>query len=305
MKERNTDRSGRSLLAMRLRPLASVAAVAVLSLAASGCNKFEAKQRIRDGNAHFKEQQYTEALASYEEALRLDPSESRIHKFIAMANMGLYNPGSQHEKDKKAYEDAVTHFKTYLQAKPDDEKAGQYLVTTYMNAQKYDDAIGYFRDFFAKHPTDVKAVQTIAMLYAKQGNFDESIAWQKRRSEIETTNPEVFYTMGVTCWDKSYHTVGVDIAADTGLTPEKRKEILDFGTAQLQKAIQLKPDYYESMLYVNLMYREYAKMEPDPVKKQALVDTATEWQKKALEIRKIAEKKRREEQAAKNPLEAL
>jgi hypothetical protein len=38
---------------------------------------------------------------------------------------------------------------------------------------------------------------------------------------------------------------------------------------------------------------------------QAHIDQANEWQKKALEIRKKVLQKEREEQAAKNPLEAL
>ena len=58
--------------------------------------------------------------------------------------------------------------------------------------------------------------------------------------------------MGVTAWDKSYNSPGADISPEHGLTPEKRKEILDFGMAQLDKAIELNPDYFEAMLYKNL-----------------------------------------------------
>ena len=54
------------------------------------------------------------------------------------------------------------------------------------------------------------------MLYAKKGDYENSIVWQKKRAELEPTNAEVFYTMGVTAWDKSYNTVGTDISPDTG-----------------------------------------------------------------------------------------
>ena len=133
------------------------------------------------------------------------------------------------------------------------------------------------------------------MLYAKQGDYENSVEWQKKRGTLEPNNAEVFYTMGVTAWDKSYNAVGADISPDKGLTPEKRKEILDFGMAQLDKAIELNPDYFEALLYKNLLYRQYVRIESDPVKVAELNAKATELQQKALEMKKkIQEKQRRD-----------
>jgi tetratricopeptide (TPR) repeat protein len=220
-------------------------------------------------------------------------------KFLAMGNMALYNPGSTHPKDQEALEKSIKYFKEYLAAKPEDDKAAKYLVTTYMNASRFEDAINYFKEWFTKHPTDSQAVQTLAMLYAKKGEFEQSMEWQKKRSTLEPNNAEVFYTMGVTCWEKSFHT------PPDGMDGQKRKELVDFGMAQLVKANQLKTDYFEAMLYVNLMYRELAKLENDEVKKAELLVNAEDWRKRALEARERSVKKDREEAAKKNPLEAL
>lgn len=270
-----------------------------LAFASAGCNKFKSRQLIRKGNAYFKEQLYVDALKAYEEAQQLDPEEIRIDKFVAMGHMANYNPGSQHPKDLEALEKAIQHFKKYLAERPDDEKAAKYLVTTYMNSQRYDDAIAYFKDWFQKKPTDHQAAQTIAMLHAKKGEFDQSMEWQEKLAGLQPKSAEVFYTMGVTCWDKAYNT------PPDGLTPEQRKAIVDRGMAALQKANELRTDYFEAMLYVNLLYREYAKLETDPAKKDALIAQATDWQKKALDARARALKKEREEAAAKNPLDAI
>ncbi len=264
-----------------------------------GCDKFRARQLIRAGNANFKEQQYETALKKYEEAQQLDPNEVRLDKFVAMAHMALYNPGSKHEKDLLALNKAIEHFKKYLAANPNDEKAAKYLVTTYMNSQRYDDAIAYFQEWFKAHPNDGQAVQTIAMLYAKKGDFKESLEWQKKRAALEPNNAEIFYTMGVTCWDKSYNTV------PAAMDPAERRQIVDFGMQQLMRSVELRPDYFEAMLYINLLYREYAKMEGDEAKKAEYRAKADEWQKKALEARARALKKEREEAAQKNPLEAI
>lgn len=283
----------------------AAASLAVLSLGAAGCDKFKSKQLIREGNSYFKEQLYEDALKKYEAAQALDPGEVRLDKFVAMGYMALYNPGSTHPKDQEALSRSIEHFKKYLAAKPEDDKAAKFLVTTYMNAQKYDDAIKYFKELVVTHPKDSRAVQTIAMLYAKQGDYENSMEWQKKRGELEPNHAEVFYTMGVTAWDKSYNTMGIDTSPDKGITNEKRKAMLDFGMAQLDRAIQLNPDYSEAMLYKNLLYRQYVRIETDPARVAELNAKATEWQQKALEIRKKMQEKHRLEQANKNPLEAM
>jgi hypothetical protein len=105
--------------------------------------------------------------------------------------------------------------------------------------------------------------------------------------------------MGVTAWDKSYNT------PPESLDVEARRKILDEGMSNLHKAVELNPDYFEAMLYINLLHREYAKIEPDPAKVAEHRAQADEWQKKGLEVRRKVIQKQREEQAAKNPLEAL
>ena len=123
--------------------------------------------------------------------------------------------------------------------------------------------------------------------------------WQKKHAAMEPRKAEVWYTMGVTAWDKSYNT-GPD-----AMPPETRKKVLDDGMANLKKSLELNPDYFEAMFYVNLLYREMAKIEPDAAKVAEYKAQADEWQKKGLEIRRKVMQKQREEQAAKNPLEAL
>ena len=193
---------------------AAALAIAALAVTFMGCNRLQSRQLIRKGNQYFKEQLYSDALEKYKQAQELDPKEVRLDKFIAMSYMGMYNPGSQNQKDIDALANAIEYFKKYLAVKPDDEKAAKLLVTTYMNSQKYDEAIDFFKDMVQRNPKDSAAVQTIAMLYAKKGDFENSMTWQRKRADIEPTNAEVYYTMGVTAWDKSYNSVPESLPAD-------------------------------------------------------------------------------------------
>jgi tetratricopeptide (TPR) repeat protein len=276
---------------MRYRQRAAAAAALLFAvIALSGCNKIKSKQEIKRGNEFLKAAQYQSALAAYEEALRLDPGEKRLHKHIGIAYMGMYQPGSKHAKDLEFAQKAIDHLKQYLAAYPEDKKALEYLVSMYLNTERYDDAINFYENnLLKKDPKDSKAMQSLAMLYFKKGDFDNGVKWLKARQTIEGNNPEVYYLIGVQAWDRSYNFPDLD--------PALRAKIIDEGLEALNKAIQMKPDYFEAVSYINLLYREKAKMETDPVKKQEYTDTANKYLQQALEMRKAAQEKAKAEAA--------
>jgi tetratricopeptide (TPR) repeat protein len=266
----------------RHRAAAAVFLLVSVTLLA-GCDKIKSKQETKRGNEFLKAAQYQSALASYQEALRLDPSETKLNKHIGIAFMGLYQPGSKHPKDLEYAQNAIDHLKTYLQAYPDDKKTLEYLVSMYLNTERFDDAIAFYQNEILKRdPKDIKAMQSVSMLYFKKGDFDNGDAWLKKRLEIDN-NSEVYYLIGVQAWDRSYNFPDLD--------PALRAKIVDEGLQSLNKALEMKPDYFEAVSYINLLYREKAKMEPDPAKKQEFTDTANKYLQQALEMRKAAQEK--------------
>jgi tetratricopeptide (TPR) repeat protein len=276
-------RTMRSLPRHRQRAAAAVCCLLAV-VAFGGCNKIKSKQEIKKGNEFLKASQYQPALAAYVEAMRLDPGEKKLHKHIGLAYMGLYQPGSKHPKDLEYAQKAIDHLKSYIEAYPEDRKAREYLISMYLNAERYDDAINFYQnDLLKRDPKDSKAMQSLAMLYFKKGDFDNGVAWLKKRLEVEGNNPEVYYLIGVQAWDRSYNFPDLD--------PALRAKIVDEGLEALNKALQLKPDYFEALSYINLIYREKAKMESDPVKKQEYVDTANKYLQQALEMRRQAQEK--------------
>ena len=46
----------------------------------------------------------------------------------------------------------------------------------------------------------------------------------------------------------------------------------------------MKPDYFESMAYLNLLFRQQALLETDPIKQQALIAQADAVRGQAIEI---------------------
>jgi tetratricopeptide (TPR) repeat protein len=167
----------------------------------------------------------------------------------------------------------------------------------YLNTERFDDAIAFYQnELLRRNPKDARAMQSLAMLYFKKGDFENGVKWLKERLNVVETNEEraeVYYLIGVQAWDRSYNFPDVD--------PVVRAQIVDEGMAALNKAVEMKPDYFEAISYINLLYREKAKIETDPVKKQEYTDTANKYLQQALDLRKAAQEKAKAEAAQATP----
>ncbi|MEP7132587.1 MAG: tetratricopeptide repeat protein [Acidobacteriota bacterium] len=245
-----------------------------------GCKKIEARQEVKKGNDAFKAGNYPAALASYENASRLDPSQTKLQKNIGLAYMAMYQPGSKHQKDQEFAAKAIENLKTYLAAHPEDKRANEFLVSMYLSTDRYDDAIGFYKQRLESNPKDTKAIQSLAAMYFKKGDFKQGFEWLNKRTALEPDNPEAYVMIGVQAWDRSYHYPDID--------PATRTQIVDTGLHAVEKALQIKPDNFDALTYINLLYREKAKVETDPAKQQEDIAAADRYRQQALELRKKA-----------------
>jgi tetratricopeptide (TPR) repeat protein len=200
--------------------------------------------------------------------------------------MALYRPGSKHPKDLRFSQAAIANLKRYLSIHPDNDDAKNYLLTVYLGAERFDEAAQFFEDELRAHGGDPalasKLMQVIGMIYAKKGDFDTSLEWYKKRADLEKENHEVLYTIGVLCWDKVYKG-GMQLDLD------KRNQLIDMGLDYLNRAAALKTDYFEAVSYINLMYREKAKVAQLVGNNDDFVkfnQEADKYMRQALEMRK-------------------
>jgi hypothetical protein len=70
----------------------------------------------------------------------------------------------------------------------------------------------------------------------------------------------------------------------------------------MDEAVQINPEYFEALVYYNLLFREKAKMELDGAKRLEYIAKADEYVVKAKAVRKkqVEEEKKKQEQAAKS-----
>jgi len=251
-------------------------AALMLSLYSFGCQKIEARIAIKDANAAYEKEDYATALQHYTRARSIDPSFADLDRMIGYSQIGLYIPEDKSPQNEARADAAIAELTRYLKKRPDDRIARDALINMYLNANRTSQAIDYFRSYLQAHPADLDAVKSIATLYAKQGNFNESLNWYQKITLLDSKNPESFYIFGVVCYEK--------VAKNPPADLKEKVDIIEKGKAALQHAIDMKPDYFESMAYLNLLWRQQALTETDPVKAQQDVAKADAIRGKALEI---------------------
>ncbi|HSP16908.1 MAG TPA: tetratricopeptide repeat protein [Thermoanaerobaculia bacterium] len=257
--------------------LCLLAALALSISSLTSCRKVEARLQIRDANTAYNKEDYKTALEHYTKAREIDPKGfPELSRMIGYSRIGLYVPDDKSPANEKNADIAAAELRNYLKRKPDDRIAREALINLYLNANRTTDAINYFREWLKDHPADIEAVRSIATLYAKQGNFNESLNWYEKITLLDNNNPEAFYIYGVVCYEK--------VAKNPPADPAEKIAIIEKGKGALTRAMNMKPDYFEAIVYLNLLYRQEALVETDPVKQQALIAQAEQLKNKAVEI---------------------
>jgi predicted Zn-dependent protease len=233
---------------------------------------------IKQANEAYQREDYRAAFQHYVLARQIDSSFPDLDRMIGYAQIGLYIPDDKSPKNEAHADAAIAELSRYLKKRPDDRIARDALINMYLNANRTSQAIDYFRAYLNDHPADLEAVKSIATLYAKQGNFNESLNWYQKITLLDSKNPESFYIYGVVCYEKVAKNPPADEAA--------KQVIVDKGKEALQHAIDMKPDYFEAMAYLNLLWRQQALIDApkDPVKAQQDIAMADSIRNKAVEI---------------------
>lgn len=247
-----------------------------LSFVTVSCTKVQARMKIKEANDNYTQEKYAEAARHYEQARSIDSSFDDLDRLIGYSYIGMYKPDDKSPKNVEHASKAITALRSYLQKRPDDTAAREALINLYLNAERTDLAIDYFREYLKSKPGDLDAVRSVATLYAKAGNFNEALNWYEKVTLLDSKNPESFYVFGVVCYEK--------VAKDPNVDPAAKPAIIERGKRALERALALKSDYFEAAVYAGLLWREQAKLEPDPLKAQPIYAKADEYRTRAMAI---------------------
>ena len=258
---------------MKRYKLALLCGALLLALAACGCDKLKARDHLNKGVNDFRNAQFQPAIMHFKEAVRLDPTLLNARLYLATAYAQQYVPGAESDENTKIAQQAI-------------------------------DA---FQDVLKIDPGNVTAVASIAQIYYNMKKFDQAKEYNERRIKLEPNNPEPYYWIGVLDWGVCFprtatlrmdHNLATpkDPAHPDVLPPipeklrkplaEENGPLVDEGLNSLQKALSLRPNDADSMVYLNLLYRQKAEIDPDDDTREADLKLAENWVDKALAARK-------------------
>jgi tetratricopeptide (TPR) repeat protein len=241
-----------------------------------GCDKLKARDLLNKGVQAYKGGQYDAAIEDFKQSKQLDPSLTNARLYLATAYSAQYIPGAPSEENVRMGEQAISEYKEVLANDPNNLSAI--------------DGIGAILYNMGGTPFDAK-------------KFEESKQYHLKHIQIKPEDPESYYWIGVIDWSLAYrgnkdmradyNNKGKKPVKDTDPMPPalatdfraKQGAIVDEGIQNLQRAIQLKPDYDDAMAYLNLLYRQKADMETDAKTRDEDVKTADDLVEKVKAIK--------------------
>jgi tetratricopeptide (TPR) repeat protein len=259
------------------RRVTAIAAMIFIAASVSGCSKLKARDLLNKGVAAFKNGQSDAAIEDFKEAKEADPELLNARLYLATAYASLYIPGAPSAENLARGNQAVAEFKEVLDKDPNNLSAI--------------DGIGSILFQMGGQPFDPK-------------KFEESKTYHQRHIQLKPEDPEPYYWIGVIDWTLAFRANGEARLAynkdnikkqvkDTDALPPairgdyvtKYGPMIEEGIADLQKAIQLRPDYDDAMAYLNLLYRRKADMVESADERASLLKQADDLVDKVKEIK--------------------
>jgi len=262
-----------------MKTLSLVLGIGLLVLAGTGCDKLRSRDQLNRGVQAYRSAKYADAVEYFKTAVNLDPSNLNGRLYLATAYMTQYIPGAESPENLQLAKQAKEEFLKVLERDPNDKTALASLASlSYQQAQGMPD------------------------LEQKLKKLDEAKEWYLKLIAADPQNKEGFYSLAVIDWVKWY-AAWMKSRADLGMKPEepgpiKDKKVkadlkdqysavIEDGIKNLQKALDIDPNYDDAMAYMNLLIRERADLDESPDQYKKDVETADGWVQKALDTKKM------------------
>jgi tetratricopeptide (TPR) repeat protein len=297
----------------------TVALVAALAVALTGCAQvgaLKARMALRDAVKFYQRQDYKQAAQKYEEALQADPSLGDAYFYLGNSYDNLYKPSRKGEADndellqkaivnyKKASEQAQTPItrqramqflvavygaeklndpsqqepilRKMIEMDPTDPGNYYYLANVHEQSGNYEEAEKLLLKAREMKPNDPTVYTTLAGFYNRQGQFDKTMEALNARAQKEPNNPEAFYMISTFYWEKAQK--------DFTISQAERMKFAKLGIQAVDKALELKQDYLDALVYKGLLLRVEALLEKDPKVQQQLIKEAVTYQERAKQV---------------------
>jgi tetratricopeptide (TPR) repeat protein len=206
-------------------------------------NAQSASAELDLGVAAYKQGRHEEAIPHFQRAIALDSNRVVPHLYLGTAYAQKYIPGEDTPDNNEIARLAIEEFEKVLTLDPTREQ-------------------------------ETSTLKSLASLYFNMKQLDKAKEFYRKVAEIESQDPEIYFTIGVIDWTEAYQW-RMEQRAKLRMTPDqpmissaecwdvkaKTEDVVQDGIEALTKAMTFRHDYDDAMAYMNLMYRERADIQ--------------------------------------------
>ena len=208
-----------------------------------------------DANALYQRGDYEGAAILYEDALQSDPDLVLAHFYLASSYDNQFRRG--------------------VRGDTDDDRLLQLAIQQYIVAIDQETDIAR-RTLAMQHLR--AAYLKLAGFYRQNEEFDKTIEALRARAVFEPDDPEAPYTIGTYYWEKVFR--------DSSLNGQQQQDYIVLGLTELDKALELRTDYMEALVYKNILLGMQANRSEDVSQREQLIAEADRLRDRARELQK-------------------
>jgi TonB family protein len=125
---------------------------------------------------------------------------------------------------------------------------------------------------------------SLAQFYNRTGQFEKTMSVLEDVAAQSPTDPAAHQLVATYYWDKTHR--------DTTLPPEEKARYIAAGITATDRALAIKPDYVEAMVYKNILLRMQAALPSEVSRKDTLIAEADALRNRSIELQKANNKAR-------------
>jgi tetratricopeptide (TPR) repeat protein len=236
------------------------------------------------------------ALEHYLKALEVNKADTPLLKDLRLKTLEQLTVAYS-DPPLTDYEKALGYAEQLVKDNPDDTKNLYAMGGLYEKFNRVAEAEQTYKRVVEQNPNDVKACGALAAFYnkplwdeqgavfvenqtkgARRAKFDQAIAVLEKCADIDPSDPSGHHKVATFYWDKAYR--------DPSLTDQQKNEYADRGLLAVEEALKIKPDYWEAIIYKNLLFRVKAQVAPNLADRKRYLEQAVLLQKQAMDLKK-------------------
>ena len=147
-------------------------------------NRGRARELLEKGKELYRTDQDEESVASFQEAVKLDPDLAEAHFRLGLGYAAL----GKREEAESEYKKAIETYKKYLADHEDDAEAHYDLGQTYAGLGQYSEAIREYRLATKLKEDDSDIYYDLGMAHTKLAQYDAAAVAFEKSLEIDPEN---------------------------------------------------------------------------------------------------------------------